>query len=250
MSWKFWKKSKIEVMASSKSKKVNGAVVAAPKPVIEEVVWQEQWIPIPPLDLMKIRFRASLNKSNRRGDVKYIVLHHTGPGSFAGIVRWLCNPQAKASAHYVLGAAGQLNQLVNTGRESWHAGRAKYLGQRIDNHFSIGIEICNYGVLQKGDDGNYYYEYGRRIRKYTGKVEPVPASITYPDGRELKGYAVPYPAKQLDKLIALCKALVKKYPQIGPEHVLTHFEVSYPNGRKNDPFGLDMGMVIKRIFDK
>jgi len=205
--------------------------------------------PIAPLDLMKVDYQDSPNKSTRKGDVKYLVLHHTGPGSFNGVVNWLCNPQAKASAHYVLGTTGQLKQLVNTGKEAWHAGVAKWDGKRIDNHFSIGIEICNIGHMEKGDDGCYYYSQGRQLKKYTGKVEPVAGSITYQSGNKLEGYYVPYPEKQVEKLIALCKAIVKKYPAITKENIITHYDIGSPEGRKNDPFGLDMDMIRDWVFE-
>lgn len=203
---------------------------------------------IPPLDLMKVNYKASPNKSTRRGEVKYLVLHHTGPGSFNGIVNWLCNPQAKASAHYVLGANAQLTQLVNTGKEAWHAGRAKWEGVRIDNHCSIGIEICNIGRMDKGEDGFYYYEQGRQTKKYTGKIEPHAGTIVYPSGKILSGYYAPYPEKQIKKLVALSKALIDKYPAITRDNVITHYDIGYPEGRKNDPFGLDVEKIKDLIF--
>jgi len=218
---------------------------------IETFVYEVSTISIieaEPLDLMKVKYDPSPNKSNRKGEVKCIVLHHTGPGSFNGIVKWLCDSNAKASAHYVLGTSGQLKQLVNTRNESWHAGVASIDGKRVDNHHSIGIEVCNYGVLHKGNDGNFYYEYGRQTKKYTGKVEPVPGTIKYPNGSVLSGYYVPYPEKQLKKLVSLCKALVVKYPEIGPEQILMHYEIAWPEGRKNDPFGLDVELIRKSIF--
>ena len=64
----------------------------------------------------------------------------------------------------------------------------------------------------------------------------------------LEGYSVFYPEKQLNKLVALCKGLVKKYPQIGPEDILTHYEIGYPIGRKSDPFGLDMELIRNMVF--
>lgn len=258
--WKIFKKSiKTDINATAEPEKTGDSIIMMP-PTSETIVpdgpmtsgivviSSNGLYEVDPIDLMKVKWVPSPNKSNRKGDVKYLVLHHTGPGSFNGIVKWLCNTQAKASAHYVLGTASQLNQLVNTGKEAWHAGVASWNGEKINNHSSIGIEICNYGVLQKGDDGHYYYEQGRNIKKYTGKVEPVSAQITYPSGRVLEGYAVPYPEKQLKKLVGLCKALVKKYPQIQPKHILTHYEIGQPEGRKNDPFGLDLNMVIQGIF--
>lgn len=205
---------------------------------------------IQPLDLMKVHYVESPNKSDRQKDIRYIVLHHTGPGSFKGIVKWLCNPQAKASAHYVLGTDGELTQLVNTSKRAWHAGVSKWDGLSDINQYSIGIEICNIGVINKSDDdGEFYYEQGRDLVKYTGNVQPVAASITYPSGKILEGFAVPYPEAQINKLVALCKGLVQKYPQIKAEHIITHYDIGQPEGRKNDPFGLDLDQVRKLIFD-
>jgi len=205
---------------------------------------------IEPLDLTKVTYKASPNKSARTdGKPTHIVLHHTGPGSFNGIVNWLCNKDAKASAHYVLGTGAQLTQLVNTMKKAWHAGKAKWEGRTDVNNFTIGIEICNIGVMEKRDDGHFYYEQGRKIVKYTGKVTPVQAQIVYPSGKVLTGYVVPYPQKQQDKLVALCKALVKKYPEITRDNIVTHYQVATPEGRKNDPFGLDVEALKNLIFN-
>lgn len=203
---------------------------------------------IKPIDLGSVSFKASPNKSNRTdGDPTHIVLHHTGPGSFNGIVNWLCNPAAKASAHYIVGTGAQLKQIVNTKKKAWHAGKAKWDGRTDVNNFTIGIEICNIGILEKRDDG-YYYEQGRKMVKYKGKAQPVAAQITYPNGSVTSGYVVPYPQKQLDKVVALCKALVEKYPAITKDNIITHFEVATPTGRKNDPFGLDVEELKNLIF--
>jgi N-acetyl-anhydromuramyl-L-alanine amidase AmpD len=64
-----------------------------------------------------------------------------------------------------------------------------------------------------------------------------------------EGWYVPYPEKQLKKLVALCKALVKKYPAITRDNVLTHYGIATPEGRKVDPFGLDVEAVKDQIFD-
>ena len=206
--------------------------------------------PIEPLDLMKVNYQASPNKSKRAsGETPlYIVLHHTGPGSFNGVVKWLCNKDAKASAHYVLGAAAQLTQLVNTGKQAWHAGRAKWGDKLKNNSHSIGIEICNIGLMEKGADGALYYEQGRSLKKYTGKVTPQACQIVYPSGKVVEGYAVPYPEKQINKLVALCKALIKKYPAITRDNIITHHQVATPEGRKNDPAGLDVEALKDMIF--
>jgi len=203
------------------------------------------------LDLAKVSYKESPNKSERKDIVRGIVLHHTGPGGFDGIVAWLINPDAKAAAHYVIGTKGELTQLVNTQKNAWHAGTSKFLldGQVRDNlnHCTIGIEICNAGVLHKGEDGKFYYEAGRDMREWKGQA-PIEGSIVYPSGQTVTGYYPPYPKVQIDKVIELCKALVLKYPQIGREDILTHYGIATPEGRKNDPFGLDIKDIVNKIF--
>lgn len=221
----------------------SGAVIVEVKPKVEETK--------PMLDLTKVTYKESPNKSDRKDVVRAIVLHHTGPGSFNGIVGWLCDPAAKAAAHYVLGVNGELTQLVNTSRNAWHAGASKFFidGQMRDNlnHCTIGIEICNAGVLHKGEDGKFYYEVGRDMKEWKGAT-PIEGSITYPSGKVLSGYFPPYPQVQIDKLVELCKALVAKYPNIGKEDILTHYGIATPEGRKNDPFGLNVPDIISKIF--
>jgi len=198
--------------------------------------------------LMKVDFKASPNKSKRpNGQLPtYIVLHHTGPGSFEGISKWLCDKDAKASAHYVISNSGKIVQLVDTKYKAWHAGISEWNDLSDINRYSIGIEICNLGILQKGEDDNYYYEQGRNLKRYSGKVAPIAGEIVYPDGRVLRGYHVPYPEKQKNAIISLCKGLIKKYPQIQKENIISHFQIS--PGRKNDPFGLDINEIINMVF--
>jgi len=198
------------------------------------------------LDLMKVTFKKSPNQSQRIDQIKYIVLHHTGPGSFSGISKWLRNKKAKASAHYIVGTEGQLHQLVNSRKKSWHAGISSWNGLSDINKYSIGIEIQNIGRMERHDDGNYYYEFGRGLKKYDGDVEPAYGKIIYPDGQILEGYYVPYPKEQINKVIALCKGLIKKYPQIDRESIIAHYQIS--PGRKNDPFGLCVDYLIEQIF--
>jgi len=200
---------------------------------------------IKPLDLMKVEYIETPNKSLRKDEIKYIVLHHTGPGTFKGICNWLCNPAAKASAHYVVSNRSKIAQLANTKYKAWHAGISAWDGLSDINKYSIGIEIQNIGILQKSGE-NYYYEYGRDLKKYHGKRPPVFGMIVYPDGRVLEEYYVPYPEKQIFAVISLCKGLIKKYPQIREENIITHYQIS-PD-RKNDPFSLDVDYIREMVF--
>jgi N-acetylmuramoyl-L-alanine amidase/Mannosyl-glycoprotein endo-beta-N-acetylglucosaminidase len=80
-------------------------------------------------------WRHSPNCSQRNGQIGYIILHNTA-GEFWGSVSWLCDSQAKASAHLVIPrSGGEIAALVNEQDAAWHAGSSRW------NHCSIGIEI-------------------------------------------------------------------------------------------------------------
>jgi N-acetylmuramoyl-L-alanine amidase len=204
------------------------------------------------LDLTKVDFTKSPNFSKRTDEVRCLVLHHTGSTSFNGTVSWLCNKDAQASAHYVIGMDGAIKQLVKLEDASWNAGKSEWTidgKKRIGlNACSIGIEIVNIGVLEKGEDGKFYYEDGRNTKVWTGET-PVESLIVYPDGKEVKGFGVKYPEKQFNAVVDLCKALVAKYPVIGKEDFLTHYQIATPSGRKNDPFGFDVLGLTNKVFE-
>lgn len=206
----------------------------------------------PNMDLSKIKFVKSPNYSKRTDQVRCIILHHTGSTNFNGTVKWLCDKQASASAHYVVGTSGEVNQLVGLENASWNAGKSEWVldGQkRIGlNGCSIGIEIINIGILIKGQDGKFYYEVGRELKEWKGET-PTLSSITYPNGTKIEGYTVAYPQIQTDAVIDLCKSLLVQYPNINKDGILTHYQVATPAGRKNDPFGLDVELIKQKIFE-
>lgn len=90
-----------------------------------------------------------------RDNVSLIVVHYTAGSSFESSVRWLKKPEAKASAHFVIGRAGELVQLVPLDRVAWHAGVSSWRGKPNCNLYSIGIELDNPGPLARRQDGSY-----------------------------------------------------------------------------------------------
>lgn len=79
----------------------------------------------------------SPNQSPRTTKITHIVIHNTA-GEFDGAVSWLCNPEARASAHIVISRSGKTASLVPMVRKAWHAGNA------TRNNDSIGIELEAY----------------------------------------------------------------------------------------------------------
>lgn len=220
----------------------------------EPVAEDPRFANIKPLDLMKVKFQPAANQSRRRDEVRGICLHHIMMGSFKKNVDFLASKESGVSAHYCLGRNAELAQMVNTTKKAWHAGVSKInLGDGVLrsnlNNCLIGIEIVNPGVLEREEDGAFTYNCGGKLDTWKNKDEVVKSSITYLDGTVLEGYSVPYPDKQIRKLVALCQALVAKYPNITRDSIVTHYEIARPAGRKNDPFGLDVEMIKDLIFD-
>lgn len=147
--------------------------------------------------------KPSPNHGERRLPIDMIILHYTGLREDAceawtadpggEALAWLCNAQAQVSSHYLVHQDGRIVQLVAEARRAWHAGRGYWRGCDDLNSCSIGIEIVN-----------------------TGHAGALP----------------PYPSKQIERVIALCKDIVARH-SIAPERVLAHSDIA-PD-RKADP---------------
>lgn len=101
----------------------------------------------PVVDL-KIQQASTPNQDARPAGCKVdaIVVHDTkSPGvtTAAAIARWFARPDARVSAHYVIGKAGEVVQCVPDRARAWHAGPSQLAGRRRVNDFSVGIELVN-----------------------------------------------------------------------------------------------------------
>lgn len=98
------------------------------------------------LELPEIIQEPTTNYSSRASqDIDTLILHYTVSSSAEGSVRWLKNPEAKASAHYLIGKDGRIFQMVDEAFKAWHAGVSFWKRMRGCNDFSIEIEIVNEG---------------------------------------------------------------------------------------------------------
>lgn len=93
-------------------------------------------------------WHPSPNHGPRRGGVRadMVVLHHTAMASAGAALERLCAPEAQVSAHYLIGAGGELWQLVAEEARAWHAGAGEWAGVADVNSRSIGIELDNDGA--------------------------------------------------------------------------------------------------------
>jgi N-acetyl-anhydromuramyl-L-alanine amidase AmpD len=70
----------------------------------------------------------SPNNMSRQGWKADVIVCHITEGGFDGSVSWLCNPQAQASAHFVVGVDGRTEQLVDLDLASWCNGTSVTAG--------------------------------------------------------------------------------------------------------------------------
>jgi len=181
---------------------------------------------------------------NQGGIIKprYLVYHFTGSGDLdppgrsirsveaaesvptadRDTVDWFLNPRASASAHVIIGHNGRTIQMVPFNRMAWHAGKSAWLGLSGLNRHSIGIEICNWGALQKTERGSFLNYLGREVK--TQVVHLQHKNETSPR------YWEAYRSEQIAKAIELGTLLVETY---GLEDVIGHDDIA-PR-RKNDP---------------
>ena len=98
----------------------------------------------------------------------------------------LCNPQSKASSHFLINQNGKVYRLVQDNRIAWHAGKSCWGHYKNLNKNSIGIELVNKG-----------HRFG-----YTN-----------------------FRKKQLLSLIKICKTLIKRY-KIKKKNIVGHSDIA------------------------
>lgn len=95
---------------------------------------------------MAIEWRPSPNyTSGRKGKKIIAIVNHITAGLMPGCLNWLCNPKAKASAHYLVTRDGKIFQLVKDEDTAWHAGIVNKPSWKLydgtnPNYYTIGIE--------------------------------------------------------------------------------------------------------------
>lgn len=173
----------------------------------------------------RVQYKASPNKSGVMKPVLSVVHDTAGHLTKGGAANWLCNPKAGASAHFVTERDGEIVQLVPTNRIAWHAGKSSYKGRSGCNHFSIGNEIANPGMLKKTSDGKYQSWFKTKYDKSEGiafgKVDNGKHSFS--------GYAMDYTPEQIEASLGILIACREAY---GITEVAPHWQIS--PGRKVD----------------
>ncbi len=77
--------------------------------------------------------------------IRWVILHYTALQDTSTSLSWLCDPEKKVSAHYLVCRTGTLYRLVDDHKRAWHAGVSRWKNEENLNHTSIGIEFDNDG---------------------------------------------------------------------------------------------------------
>lgn len=174
--------------------------------------------------LLEAEYVTKTETPNKGGslDPKYLIIHFTAGQSCQSSVDWLCNPQAKASAHLVVGRDGNITQLAPFNVVAWHAGKSGWNGLTGMNQYSIGIELDNAGKLTKV--GNKY-----RTWFQSEIAEDNVIQARHKNESDI-GFWHAYTDIQIQRATELASLLVKTYRL---KDILGHEDIA--PGRRNDP---------------
>lgn len=166
-----------------------------------------------------------------------LVLHYTASGDNRDGDSKYFQKRGTASAHLVIERDGRVTQCVPFNKVAWHAGRSSWKGRSGCNNFSIGIEIDNWGLLEKRGNGKFYSHAGTVVN---------PSKVFVGSNKRGGGqYWETYTNQQLAATDQAIGAIVKAYPTI--TEIVGHEDVA--PGRKIDP-GPALYQFQKHMNDK
>ena len=179
------------------------------------------------------------------GKPRFLVIHFTAGATASGAVNWFKDPANSTSAHLVIGHDGEITQMVPFDTVGHHAGESRWKGVRGCNSHSVGIEIANWGKLERSGAGGWM--------SWTGK--PVPAErVVLAEHRHSPGVQFgweTFDEAQYFAAVKAAQAIVAAYG-LAPWDVVGHDDISPL--RKVDPgpaFNMDRfrSLVFGRAED-
>ena len=176
-----------------------------------------------PIPTIKIPSPFSDNRtdSSKHSQIKpeYIIIHYTANCSYADNWRAFFNPFRPVSTHYLIGADGNIIQMVPESKRAWHAGKSCWGTNSDLNSSSIGIELIDPGFSDT--DKNPC---------------PLPSCFwNQSNGKHIFGSTKTwynFSAQQITSMISLCKEIMQRY-QIPACNILGHSDIAFT--RKMDP---------------
>jgi N-acetylmuramoyl-L-alanine amidase len=169
-----------------------------------------------------------------------LVIHYTASGPNSDIASYFANPATKVSAHLVIRRDGTIIQCVPFNTVAWHAGKSTWTfadGQVRTglNQHAIGIEIENWGPLQRSPSGWV---------SWTGAaVDPTRViEARHKFGTPDCGWET-FTEAQVTAALGAAQAICTKY---NIHEIVGHDDIA--PGRKSDPGpAFNMGSFVARI---
>jgi N-acetylmuramoyl-L-alanine amidase len=195
------------------------------------------------------KFARFVETSQKGGELEggkpsIIIVHYTAGGSAAGAIDTFTHgePGRRTSAHLVIDRDGTITQLVPFDHVGWHAGPSSWRGRGDVNLRSVGIELVNWGKLNRTAAGGWVSDRGASIPP----DRVVLAAHKHFPGSE-HGWEI-YDVAQVDTLVAAASALVQAYGMQGWD-LVGHEDVS--PFRKVDPGpALRLDAIRSRVFGR
>lgn len=158
---------------------------------------------------------------------KYVVVHYTACNRETAIKAFTNKNGDRVSAHLLIDSDGAVIQFVGLNRRAWHAGESYWNGLSDLNTHSIGIELVNYGYLQKTVSGKFTISSGQAFP--FGPDEIIEARHSNPACPYRFWHA--YPHAQIESCSLVLQALFSAYSTL--VDVIGHDDIA-PK-RKLDP---------------
>jgi N-acetyl-anhydromuramyl-L-alanine amidase AmpD len=144
-----------------------------------------------------------------------------------------------SSAHYGVGRtfAEGVDRYVSLKDRSWHAGKEQKIrwdGKKSTedtkaSRTTIGVETCNVGYAREGFPARPdWIEAVNTDCKWVMKIQP-------------------WPAEQMEMMVAVGKEIIAQWPHIKPEHHHGHHDIC--PGYKQDVGGFPFAALLRRIYD-
>lgn len=132
------------------------------------------------LDIQKI-VQKRLSKGQffeEPSDKTQIYLHHTaGNGNAEGVSRYWNSNDSQIATAFIVGENGTIVQCFSSKHWAWHLGidsqdfAVRGLGYKNLNKLSVGIEVCNWGMLKERNGKFYNYVGGEINPSYVTTLE-------------------------------------------------------------------------------
>lgn len=132
------------------------------------------------LDIQKIVQRR-LSKGQffeEASDKTQIYLHHTaGNGNAEGVARYWNSNDSRIATAFVVGENGTIVQCFSSKHWAWHLGidsqdfATRGLPYKNLNKLSVGIEVCNWGMLKEKNGKFYNYVKGEVNPSYVTTLD-------------------------------------------------------------------------------